>query len=121
MSQPVRTMQADVVIAGSGPGGATMAREMSKKGKKVILCEAGRYQKFVGNSSVFLLGMMDGLGFTFSKEGTWVLRPKTAGGASVVFCGTAWPPPPREPPAPRPRRHRSGSCRAAPASARAAA
>ncbi len=94
MSQPVRTIQTDVVIAGSGPGGATMARELSKKGKQVVLCEAGTYQKFRGNSSIFLLGMMDGLGFTFSKEGTWVLRPKTAGGASVVFCGTAWPPPP---------------------------
>ena len=37
---------------------------------------------------------MDGFGFTFSKEGTWVLRPKTAGGASVVYCATAFPPPP---------------------------
>ena len=45
MSQPIRTMQADVVIAGSGPGGATMARELSKKGKKVILCEAGKYHE----------------------------------------------------------------------------
>ncbi len=41
-----------------------------------------------------LLGMMDNMGLTFSKEGTWVLRPKTAGGASVVYCGTAVRPPP---------------------------
>ncbi len=34
------------------------------------------------------------MGMTFSKEGTWVLRPKTAGGASVVYCGTAVRPPP---------------------------
>ena len=94
MSQPIRIMQGDVVIAGSGPGGATMARELSKKGKKVILCEAGKYHKWLGRNSFLLLGMMDGMGMTFSKEGTWVLRPKTAGGATVVYCGTAFPPPP---------------------------
>jgi choline dehydrogenase-like flavoprotein len=92
MSEPRRIMQADVVIAGSGPGGATMARELSKTGKKVILCEAGKYQEKFGYSP-FLLSMLDGFGLTFSKEGTWVMRPKTAGGASVVFCGTAVKPP----------------------------
>ncbi len=93
MSQPIQTIQADVVIAGSGPGGATMARELSKKGKKVILCEAGKYHQRLGQSTFMLLGMMDNMGLTFSKEGTWVLRPKTAGGASVVYCGTAVRPP----------------------------
>ncbi len=92
MSEVIQTMQADVVIAGSGPGGATMARELSKKGKKVILCEAGKYHRRFGYTA-FLLTMMDGLGLTFSKEGTWVIRPKTTGGASVVFCGTAVRPP----------------------------
>jgi choline dehydrogenase-like flavoprotein len=85
-------MQADVVIAGSGPGGATVARELSRKGKKIILCEAGKYQQRFG-ASPFLLSMLDRFGLTFSKEGTWVLRPKTAGGASVVYCGTAVKPP----------------------------
>jgi len=92
MSVPVTTRQADVVIAGSGPGGATMARELSRRGKKVIVCEAGRYHKRLG-ATPYILMMMDALGFTFSKEGTWVLRPKTVGGASMVYCGTAWKPP----------------------------
>jgi choline dehydrogenase-like flavoprotein len=94
MAEPVKTIQADVVIAGSGPGGATTAMELSKKGKKVILCEAGKYQQRLGQSAFWLLGMMDNMGLTFSKEGTWVIRPKTAGGASVVYCGTAVRPPP---------------------------
>ena len=92
MANPRKTLEADVVIVGSGPGGATMAREMTKKGKKVILCEAGRrHQRF--GYTLFLLSMMDGFGLTFSKEGTWVIRPKTVGGASVVFSGTAIKPP----------------------------
>jgi choline dehydrogenase-like flavoprotein len=94
MSQPNQTLQADVVIAGSGPGGATTALELAKKGKKVILCEAGKYHQRLGTNTFMLLGMMDNMGLTFSKEGTWVLRPKTAGGASVVYCGTAVRPPP---------------------------
>ncbi len=93
MSEPMRTIQADVVIAGSGPGGATTALELAKKGKKVIICEAGKYHQRLGQSTFMLLGMMDNMGLTFSKEGTWVLRPKTAGGASVVYCGTAVRPP----------------------------
>jgi choline dehydrogenase-like flavoprotein len=92
MTDVRRIMQADVVVAGSGPGGATVARELSKKGKKVILCEAGKYQERFGYSP-FLLSMLDGFGLTFSKEGTWVMRPKTVGGASVVYCGTAVKPP----------------------------
>ncbi|MBW2142533.1 MAG: FAD-dependent oxidoreductase [Deltaproteobacteria bacterium] len=92
MTRPKQTMQADIVIAGSGPGGATTARELSRRGKKVIICEAGKYHKRFGNT-ILLLSMMDSMGFTFSKEGTWVIRPKTAGGASVVFTGTAVKPP----------------------------
>ncbi len=94
MSEPIQTLHADVVIAGSGPGGSTMALELSRKGKKVILCEAGKYHQHLGLNTFMLLGMMDNMGLTFSKEGTWVLRPKTAGGASVVYCGTAVRPPP---------------------------
>ncbi|MEW6442558.1 MAG: GMC family oxidoreductase N-terminal domain-containing protein [bacterium] len=92
MSRRVETMEADVVIVGSGPGGAAMARELSRKGRKVILCEKGKYNGRFG-ASIFLLGMMEGMGLTFSREGTWVFRPTTVGGGSVVFCGTACKPP----------------------------
>jgi choline dehydrogenase-like flavoprotein len=37
-----RRLEADVVIAGSGPGGCTVAKELSAKGKKVVMLEKGR-------------------------------------------------------------------------------
>jgi len=61
MTEPRRIMQADVVIAGSGSGGATMARELSKKGKKVILREAGKYQERFGYSPFLLTIEVDEL------------------------------------------------------------
>lgn len=86
------TYEADVVIAGSGPGGGTVARELSKRGKKVILCEAGKYQKSIGRMHHIMQMTANG-GATFSKEGLLVVIPDTVGGASMVYCGTAFRPP----------------------------
>ena len=90
--KPDEIIEAEVVVVGSGPGGATVARELSKRGKRVVICEAGKLHKRFGNT-FFLLDMMAGKGFTFSREGTWVIRPKTVGGASMVFSGTVVSPP----------------------------
>lgn len=85
-------IETDTVVVGSGPGGATTARELARKGKKVIICEAGAYHRRFGYAP-FLLNMLERFGLTFSQEGTWVFHPRTVGGATVVFCGTAFKPP----------------------------
>jgi choline dehydrogenase-like flavoprotein len=90
--KPHTTLQADVVIAGSGPGGATVARELSRKGKKVIVCEAGGYHKWFGYTAS-TMNILEGKGLTFSSEGNWVISAKTAGGGSVVYGGLAFRPP----------------------------
>ncbi len=92
MPMPAKVVETEVVVVGSGPGGATVARELSRRGKKVIICESGKYHQRFGNTLV-MLDMMDRLGFTFSEEGTWVIRPKTVGGASLVFSASAVKPP----------------------------
>lgn len=90
--EPIPTLQADVVIAGSGPGGATVARELTRKGKKVIVCEAGKYHRWFGYTAS-TMSILEAKGVTFSKEGNWVISARTAGGGSVVFGGLAFKPP----------------------------
>ena len=92
MSTPVNTIETEVVIVGSGPGGASTARELSRRGKKVVICESGKYHRRFGNTLI-MLDMMEGMGLTFSQEGVWVIRPRTVGGATVVFSAAALRPP----------------------------
>lgn len=82
------TMQADVVIIGSGTGGATVAYEMAKAGRSVIILEAGRYVP----SSSFKEDMMDSLKRIYQDVGVQtnitgdlvLLQGACAGGSSVV-------------------------------------
>lgn len=84
----IEIMETEIVIVGSGPGGATLAKELSKRGKKVILVEQGRRETKLGR-------MKDGLRFyekhTFqrSKEGTILYGTRMVGGTSVVASGNA--------------------------------
>jgi choline dehydrogenase-like flavoprotein len=87
-----RKFQADVVIAGSGPGGATLAKELSRKGKKVIVCEAGKKQSWFGYS-LSTVNLLAEKGLTFSREGNWIVAGNTLGGGSVAYGGIAVKPP----------------------------
>ena len=87
-----RKSQTDVVIAGSGPGGATVAKELSRKGKNVIVCEAGKNQNWFGNS-LSTVNLLNQKGMTFSREGNWIVSGKSLGGGSVVYAGVAFKPP----------------------------
>jgi choline dehydrogenase-like flavoprotein len=92
MAGEVERLKARTVIVGSGPGGATVARELARRGKEVLILEGGAYHKPVG-SWLTMVKMLDNMGAFFSVEGTQMARLLTVGGSTVSFCGVAYQPP----------------------------
>ena len=79
----------DAIIIGSGPGGATVARELSKKGKKVLILERGKDPKVKGS----LLQTMSTFRAIPTTGKTPIITQIVAGGATFSFCGAAVEPP----------------------------
>jgi choline dehydrogenase-like flavoprotein len=80
----------DFVIVGSGTGGSVLARELSSRGKSVLVIEGGKRAEH--------LGMFDEIRFNYdanhithvpklAKEGAIIWRTLMVGGSSVVACG----------------------------------
>ena len=92
MAAEVERLRAQTVVVGSGPGGATVARELTRRGREVLILEEGAYHKPVGSWRT-MLKMLDHMGNFASVEGTQMVRLLTVGGSTVSFCGVAFPPP----------------------------
>jgi choline dehydrogenase-like flavoprotein len=92
MATGTQHLSARTVIVGSGPGGATVARELTRRGQQdVLILEQGAYHKPMG-SYVNLFRMSDRFFTLASIEGTGMVRLLTVGGSSIAFLGTAFPP-----------------------------
>ncbi|MBI3976621.1 MAG: GMC family oxidoreductase, partial [Chloroflexi bacterium] len=87
--------QTEVVVVGSGPGGATVARELARAGSRVLLLERGRDYRpapYFGTYAGALL-YADRHALFFSQEGLHIIRPIMVGGATSMYCGSAALPP----------------------------
>ncbi len=90
----VTKLNTDVVIAGGGPAGCTLARELSAKGKQVILCEKGNDSEFLlGNGLGVVLRLEKQLSFPLplkkTKEGDTIILAKCLGGGTLLYAGAA--------------------------------
>ncbi len=88
-------LQADVVIAGSGPGGATVARASARRGKQVLLLERGVDERTRGYYGTYAGALIytDHRSLLFTREGLNIIRPLMVGGATSMYCGCAATPP----------------------------
>jgi choline dehydrogenase-like flavoprotein len=85
----------DVVVVGSGAGGATVAAELAEAGFDVILLEEGRYystRDFTAEASAMIRQLYRGGGATLALGEPAVMYQEgsTVGGSTVVNGGMAW-------------------------------
>ena len=95
MAQEMTIHETDVAVVGSGPGGATVARQLARAGQRVMLLEMGRdYRRDIYyGSHLGALIYGDQHGLLFSEEGLNIIRPIMTGGATNMFCGCSAVPP----------------------------
>ncbi|KUH33735.1 hypothetical protein APY94_04695 [Thermococcus celericrescens] len=79
---------AEYLVVGSGAGGATIARELSREGKDVLIVEAGKYEGHVGTfrDSLRYFDTTGHMTPKTSREGVILWRTIMAGGSTVVSC-----------------------------------
>ena len=84
----------DVIIVGSGPGGATVAKELSQGKKKVCIVEWGDNDPLTGS---FWYGaktlLVPGKSMLFTSQMLGMVRGITCGGSTVHFYATCFPVP----------------------------
>ncbi|MGH7447227.1 MAG: FAD-dependent oxidoreductase [Longimicrobiales bacterium] len=85
----------DVIVVGSGPGGAGVARDLSRAGRRVLIVERGRdwrvsplYGRYAG-----ALLYAERRALLFTKEGMQIIRPLMVGGATSMYAGCSAAPP----------------------------
>jgi len=89
------TLTADVIVIGSGPGGATVCRELARRGRQVLLLERGidHRRKFYYGTYLGALRYSERAALLFTEEGLNIVAPIMLGGATSMYCGCAAEPP----------------------------
>ena len=79
----------EFVVVGSGAGGATLARELARRGRDVLVIERGKPEKKIGSFRDCLryFDTTPARMPTRSQEGVILWRTFMAGGSTMVSCG----------------------------------
>jgi choline dehydrogenase-like flavoprotein len=84
----------DAIVIGTGPGGASVARELAMNGASVLMLEQGSSAPLRG-SLLQMAGMaaVPGKGAFIHRDASLLVRAITLGGSSAINFATAAPPP----------------------------
>jgi len=84
----------DAIVAGSGPGGAAVARELAMGGARVLILEQGGAAPLAGTvTQMARMAAIPGKGAFLHSDGSLLVQGITAGGSSAVNFATAAAPP----------------------------
>jgi len=84
----------DAIVVGTGPGGATVAQELSRHGKKILILERGKGLPIKGSMlQSIAMGLVPGRSLLFTQELLALVRAITVGGSSILYYATMFDPP----------------------------
>ena len=84
----------DVIVVGSGPGGATVARDLARQGKRVLILEWGNSKALTGTlQHMAQIAAIPGRGAFINRDFSLLVQGVTTGGSSAINFATAMPPP----------------------------
>ena len=84
----------DAIVVGSGPGGGSVANELSKRGWKILILEKGRGEPLKGTPPELIsMALIPGRGLHFTQQMLSLIRAITVGGSSIIYYANAFDPP----------------------------
>ena len=88
------TTRFDAIVVGSGPGGASVARELAMRGKRVLILEQGSAAPLTGTVGQMAgIAAVPGRGAFVHRDASLLVQGVTAGGSSTINFATATDPP----------------------------
>jgi choline dehydrogenase-like flavoprotein len=89
-----KNQEIDYIVVGSGPGGATVAKELSQRKKRVLILEWGDNDPLTGSFWYGLKSLLwPGKCLLFTGQMLGLVRGITTGGSTVFYYATCFPVP----------------------------